>query len=122
MLDVSTKSWTRVGSLNQGRYDHAVVVRSNDFIIVGGQDTKSTERCQMQNQMLCVSVKPDLEDFAFYPEAIVVDENFCGSSESDPDKDLDKDSDKDSESESESSSSKLNASLLSLVTVQAIFL
>ena len=83
MLDVSTKSWTRVGSLNQGRYAHAVIVRSNDFVIVGGWGTTQTERCALQNemQMLCVSVEPELTYFAYYPEAMLVDENFCGSSE-----------------------------------------
>ena len=78
-LDVSTKTWTQVGSLNQGRYGHAVIVRSNDFIIVGGGSTRSTERCALQNemQMLCVSVEPELTGFVFYPEAMLVDENFC---------------------------------------------
>ena len=117
MLDVSKKTWSKIGSLKQGRFAHAVVVRSNDFIIVGGQDTKNTERCEMQNEMSCVSVEPELEDFAFYPEAMIVDENFCGSSESD----RDKDSDKDSESESESSASKFEAFFVSVFTVQAIF-
>ena len=80
-LDVSTKSWTRVGSMNQGRYGHAVVVRSNDFVIVGGYGTRQTERCTLQNerQMLCVSVEPKLTDFAWYPETMLVDENFCVS-------------------------------------------
>ena len=79
MLDVSTKTWTQVGSLNQGRYGHAVVVRSNDFVIVGGYGARQTERCALQNemQMLCVSVEPELEDFYRYPEAMLVDENFC---------------------------------------------
>ena len=79
MLDVSTKSWTQVGSLNRGRSGHAVVVRSNDFIIVGGRNTKRTERCVLQNEMqiVCVSVEPELTDFAYYPETMLVDENFC---------------------------------------------
>ena len=78
-LDVSTKSWTRVGSLNQGRYGHAVIVRSNDFIIMGGNDIFATERCSLENemQMLCVSVEPKLYIFSHYPEAMLVDENFC---------------------------------------------
>ena len=64
-LDVSTKKWTNIGSLKQGRYAHAVVVRSNDFIIVGGRDTKNTERCEMRNnEMGCVSVEPELTSFA----------------------------------------------------------
>ena len=109
MLDGSTKTWSRIGSLMQGRFGHAVVVRSNDFIIVGGQDTKSIERCEMQNEMSCASVEPELKDFAFYPEAMVVDENFCGNSDLDPDKD------------SESSASKFKAFFVSVFTVQAIF-
>ena len=78
-LDVTTKTWTQVGSLNQGRYGHAVVVRSNDFIIVGGRNTRNTERCSLRNEMqiVCVSVEPELTDFAVYPEAMLVDENFC---------------------------------------------
>ena len=78
-LDVSTKSWTRVGSLNQVRYAHAVIVRSNDFIIVGGWGTNRTERCALKNEMhmKCVLVKPELTNFAVYPEAMLVEENFC---------------------------------------------
>ena len=114
MLDVSTKTWSKIGSLNQGRSGHAVVVRSNDFIIVGGQDTKSTERCEMQNdEMICVSVEPELNNFAYYPEAMLVDENFCMDSESG--------SDQESESGSESLSSRFNVFLFSILTVQAVF-
>ena len=80
MLDVASKTWSKIGSLNQGRSAHAVVVRSNDFVIVGGRDTKSTERCEMQNnQMVCVSTEPELTNFAYYPEAMIVDENFCAN-------------------------------------------
>ena len=90
MLDVSTKSWTQVGSLNRGRSGHAVVVRSNDFVIVGGRNTKSTERCEMQNyEMLCVLVEPELKELAYYPEAMLVDGNFCASSDSYQESELD---------------------------------
>ena len=78
-LDVCTKSWARVGSLNEGRMGHAVVVRSDDFVIVGGYGTRQTERCALQNemQMLCVSVEPELNSYADYPEAMLVEKNFC---------------------------------------------
>ena len=91
MLDISTKEWSRVGSLNQGRWGHAVVVRSNDFVIVGGcprsgcTASVTTERCEMQpidsndpnDQMICVAVQPELTSFSRYAEAMLVDENFC---------------------------------------------
>ena len=71
--------------MNQGRWGHAVVVRSNDFIIVGGCEYRgtcrvpmTTERCTMQNdEMICVSVQPELTSFSRHPEAMLVNENFC---------------------------------------------
>ena len=119
-LEVATKTWAQVGSLigrqgPQGRFAHAVVVRSNDFIIVGSPYKKMTERCALQNemQMLCVTVEPKLNNFAFYPEAMLVDENLCASS--DPGQDSEE------EPDSESSSSRFNAFLLPILTVQAVF-
>ena len=35
-LNVPLKSWSRIGSLNKGRWGHGVVDRGNDLIIVGG--------------------------------------------------------------------------------------
>ena len=82
MLDVSTKKWSQAGTLNQGRWGHGVVVRSNDFVIVGGCGyycgSMTTERCEMQNdQMVCATVKPKLSGFSRYAETMLVDENFC---------------------------------------------
>ena len=87
-LDISTRTWTQVGSLNQGRRDHAVVVRSNDFVVVGGcsisyytsncEAAVTTERCEMQNdEMICLSVDPKLTSFSQYAEAMLVDQNYC---------------------------------------------
>ena len=78
MLDVATRSWSRVGSLNVGRWGHAVVDRENDFIIVGGGGTISTERCVLENdEMTCEVVEPNLTKFYIYPEAMLVDKDFC---------------------------------------------
>ena len=73
---------------DQGRSDHAVVVRPRDFVIVGGcsisgynfncEAAVTTERCEMHNDvMICVSVDPKLTSFSRYAEAMLVDENFC---------------------------------------------
>ena len=81
MLDIASKEWSRVGSLNEGRYSHRVVVGQNDFIIVSG-DTKAgfsarTERCVLKNdEMSCEVVTPTLTYFE-YPEAMLVDKDFC---------------------------------------------
>ena len=111
MLDVATKTWTQVGSLNQSRFAHAVVVRSNDFVIMGGRYTKSTERCVLQNekQMLCASVEPELTDFAYYAEAMIVEEDFCMPSIS-------------TTTGTSTSTSRLNALFVPLILVQAVFL
>merc|ERR1712227_391631 len=68
MLDVATRSWSRVGSLNEGRYGHAVVVRQNDYIILGGYQTKGTERCVLENnEMTCEVVEPNMTIFYLNP-------------------------------------------------------
>ena len=78
MLDVATKRWSRVGSLNVGRYGHAVVVRQNDFLIIGGSGTLDTERYMLENnEMSCEVVEPNLNYFFVYPEAVLVDKDFC---------------------------------------------
>ena len=78
MLDVSTRSWSQVGSLTQGRSGHAVTVRQTDFIITGGFDKKTTERCEYENgEMKCEIIKPVLTDFYAYPETMLVNENYC---------------------------------------------
>ena len=35
-LNVPSKTWSRMGSMNKGRWGHGVVDRGNDFIVVGG--------------------------------------------------------------------------------------
>ena len=78
MLDVSTKTWNQVGTLNQGRNGHAVVVRRTEFIVLGGYGTKDTERCVYDDgKMNCEVVQPILTDFSYYPETMLVNENFC---------------------------------------------
>ena len=78
MLDVSTRSWSQVGTLTQGRDGHAVTVRQTDFIITGGFGTTITERCEYANgEMNCVIIEPVLADFYVYPETMLVNEDYC---------------------------------------------
>ena len=58
------------------------MVRQNDFLVIGGYSSTrrsvGTERCSMENnEMTCTSINPYLNNYAYYPETMFVEENFC---------------------------------------------
>ena len=77
-FETLTKQWEKLGELNQARHGHGVIFQKGDFIVVGGRDTKKTERCSLHgNSIQCTNVDPELDDYAFYPEMMLVPENYC---------------------------------------------
>ena len=89
-FNVPSKIWSRIGSLNVGRWSHGVIDRGNDFIIVGGCSGRHgkvhkgcfvpmiSERCEMQDdQMICVTVEPKLTSYSRHAETMLVEDGFC---------------------------------------------
>ena len=102
LFTIFSKKWSRAGFLNQGsdfqkrttmtnnqienhyegRYGHAVMVRQDDFLVIGGYSSTrrslGTERCTMRNgQFDCTVINPYLNNYAYYPETIFVEQDFC---------------------------------------------
>ena len=77
-LDGSSYKWHRVGNLIQGRRGHNVVHLNGVFLVVGGKETKNTERCVYENnQMKCKSQSPSLKMYCYNPELMTVSDDYC---------------------------------------------
>ena len=74
-----TKEWKKLGELNQARYAHGVFIQQGDFIVVGGNNKNlRTERCTLNEDAIrCTFVDPELDRYAYYPEMMSVEPNFC---------------------------------------------
>ena len=84
-----------MGELIQGRYGHNVIeiqgrdgtfsIFQNiqistigDFLVIGGEGNKLTERCQDENgQISCTQQRPGLNYYVYYPELVAVSDDFC---------------------------------------------
>ena len=80
-FDTNTKQWIRVGELNQARDAHAVIVRQGQFVVVGGCcGSLATERCILtDNKVQCTTIDPELNNFYWYPEMMLVSGNYCSN-------------------------------------------
>ena len=77
-FDTTTRQWKKLGELNQARRDHGVIIQNGEFIVVGGRDTKKTERCSLNGDSIqCTSVDPELSSYVYYPVMMLVPENYC---------------------------------------------
>ena len=77
-LDGSSYKWNYVGRLNEGRNGHNAIHLNDIFLVVGGDGTKKTEKCEYKNgQMVCHSQSPSLTNYKYTPELMTVSNDFC---------------------------------------------
>ena len=77
-LDGSSYKWSKVGQLNEGRWAHNAIHLNDIFLVVGGDGTKNTEKCEYKNnQMVCHSQTPSLTSYAYTPELMTVFDDYC---------------------------------------------
>ena len=77
-LDGSSYKWSKVGQLNEGRLGHNAIHLNDIFLVVGGDGTKKTEKCEYKyDQMVCQSQSPSLTDYKYTPELMIVSDDFC---------------------------------------------
>ena len=77
-LDGSSYKWNKVGQLNEGSRGHNAIHLNGHFLVVGGAGTKKTEKCEYKNdQMVCHSQSPSLANYAYFPELMIVWDDFC---------------------------------------------
>lgn len=71
--------WSKVGTLQNARYAHDVTFLNQVFLVVGGAGSLPSEVCSLdQNgQMSCLPKGPFMDNFAWYPESFIVEENYC---------------------------------------------
>lgn len=60
------------------RQGHNVIFNGVHFLIVGGEGSKKTEKCQLvSGQMTCAEQSPELANYHYYPELTLVPVDFC---------------------------------------------
>ena len=76
--------WTKAGNLKTQREGHSVVFDGRYFMVVGGHktgelsgQTLATEKCSLQSSAVsCESQLPNLTDYVYTPELILVEEDY----------------------------------------------
>ena len=77
-LDLQTTSWIKLGDLKVGRSHHNVIYDGDVFIVVGGSNSKKTEKCSLSGStMTCTEQEPTLTGYYWYPALVMVPEDFC---------------------------------------------
>ena len=77
-FDTVVKRWIKFGKLNQARQGHRVIIQQDEFVVVGGFPGSGTERCTSNGKVLeCTVFEPDLFNYIFYPELMLVPANYC---------------------------------------------
>ena len=79
-FDSTTRQWSHIGSLREGRTGHGAIFDGTDFLIVGGSDRYYTENCSLfdnDSAMGCREQEPILNKYSDYPELFLVPGNFC---------------------------------------------
>ena len=78
-LDAETKTWSKAGSLKNGRYAHGAIFDGEKFIVVGGYNGGAVENevCTLiGTSMSCEASANILDGYWYYPELFLVPENF----------------------------------------------
>jgi len=78
-MDEKTRSWTQVGNLFHRRRGHGAIVTNGVMLVIGGRLHEPSERCEfnIDGTMNCHIQDPVLNDYRYYPEMYVVEDNFC---------------------------------------------
>ena len=74
--------WTKIGVLNEARYQHSAISNGEEIMIVGGltAETLGTEIWNV-NFTHSRTISPNLNGFDFYPELFLVSYDFPSNSE-----------------------------------------
>ena len=77
-LDAITRTWNYAGTLKQGRRGHAVIFDGTQFLVIGGYGgTFKTENCVPNGTTVtCTQHETGLYNYAYYPELLLVDNDF----------------------------------------------
>ena len=77
-LDAVKRTWSLAGSLKQGRRGHGVIFDGEQFVVIGGYTgSLKTENCIISGETItCTQIGPGLDDYAYYPELALVDDNY----------------------------------------------
>ena len=76
-LDEVSTVWSKVGTLIQPRYGHAVVFDGTSFIVIGGNGSKNIERCLWKDSsMECTQLGSSTYDYYTYPEVFILPDEF----------------------------------------------
>ena len=66
------------GELNFAIFGHGVIYNGEKMIIVGGEDNRKSEACDIVNgSVTCIAQAPTLDNYAYYPEMFLVPDSFC---------------------------------------------
>ena len=68
-------AWSKLGILNQARYQHSAISNGKEIMIVGGLSCSKTEVWNIEFNHNRI-IKPELCGFNFYPELFFVPYNF----------------------------------------------
>ena len=71
--------WSLIGNLNSPRYAHSAIINGDNVFIVGGHpaDLPTEIWSLKENELYLHLTKPSLNNYAYYPELLLVDPDYC---------------------------------------------
>ena len=70
--------WTKLGNLQHRRHGFGVIKVDTKYLVMGGQDDKRTETCELKNETIeCTSREPTLNQFRYYPALMLVPSDYA---------------------------------------------
>ena len=80
-LDAETRTWSKAGSLKNGRYGHGAIFDGEKFLVLGGRTNLTgpmkNEVCTLSGtSMTCEESSNTLEKYVYYSELFLVTEHF----------------------------------------------
>ena len=85
-FDADTQTWSKAGNLKNGRRMHGTIFDGEKFLILGGESKSNgqtlknvkNEVCTLSGtSMTCEESLNSLEEYVYYPELFLVQEDFC---------------------------------------------
>ena len=71
-------TWSKSGDLVNGRNRHNAIYDGSSLLVIGGTDSRKTEKCVVSNgQVSCSSQNPELTDYYSYTELFLVPVDYC---------------------------------------------
>ena len=73
-----SSKWTKLGNLRHSRYAFGITEVDTKYMVIGGQDDKRTETCELKNETIeCTSREPTLNEFRYYPALMIVSSDYA---------------------------------------------